>query len=302
MFSKKIPTSVLIALASFFGSMIGVSLAYVYLKSPPINAVDKADQSTSAAAPPAKNEMQRETSIEPKVQLSPLEQTLQLGISNEAQFREFVDNGGLEFDSSWREFRASSVETGYSNGKLSIFRLKIKRNFRSDLLASINNVKDRLEDYCGWNWDSPVGRYYRNIGTKNACLLELIGNSVVITVNTRSSEGTKEQPHPKDKNRDESKHEDKPPTEQSRAGEFSDTLNPVYPKMSLRLGEAGQVVLKIRINQDRLVEEVQIASSSGFQRLDQAAIEAVKKWRVPESYLVNFDKDSWYSIPINFKI
>jgi protein TonB len=54
---------------------------------------------------------------------------------------------------------------------------------------------------------------------------------------------------------------------------------PTYPLMSRRLGEAGRVLLRVRVTAQGTAEQVQVAQSSGFPRLDQAASEAVRNWR-----------------------
>lgn len=53
-----------------------------------------------------------------------------------------------------------------------------------------------------------------------------------------------------------------------------------YPLLSRTLKEEGSVLLKFDIKEDGSVANVQVATSSGFPRLDEAAIDmANKKWR-----------------------
>ena len=54
---------------------------------------------------------------------------------------------------------------------------------------------------------------------------------------------------------------------------------PAYPLASKRVREEGRVVLRVRVTPAGLAESVEIRTSSGFERLDQAAIDAVKRWR-----------------------
>lgn len=54
---------------------------------------------------------------------------------------------------------------------------------------------------------------------------------------------------------------------------------PFYPAMSRRLGEQGRVVLRVELDGTGRVGSVVVSSGSGFRRLDEAAIAAVKKWR-----------------------
>jgi len=54
---------------------------------------------------------------------------------------------------------------------------------------------------------------------------------------------------------------------------------PVYPGLSRRLGEEGKVQLKVQVTAQGTAEQVEIHHSSGFPRLDQAARDAVWRWR-----------------------
>lgn len=62
----------------------------------------------------------------------------------------------------------------------------------------------------------------------------------------------------------------------------ADYLNnpaPDYPPASRELGEQGRVLLRAMINTDGTVAQVVLRKSSGFDRLDQAALDTVKNWR-----------------------
>ena len=54
---------------------------------------------------------------------------------------------------------------------------------------------------------------------------------------------------------------------------------PRYPMESRRKKEQGTVLLRLLIGTDGRVEQVSIAQSSGFDRLDQAVLLAAKNWR-----------------------
>lgn len=55
--------------------------------------------------------------------------------------------------------------------------------------------------------------------------------------------------------------------------------HPDYPAASRRLGEEGTVVLLLYVGVDGAVLEARVDKSSGFSRLDQAAVrEALKSW------------------------
>ena len=52
---------------------------------------------------------------------------------------------------------------------------------------------------------------------------------------------------------------------------------PFYPNISQRMGEVGEVKIRVYVNELGKVEEVKLELSSGYYRLDQAALEAAKK-------------------------
>ncbi|MET0376562.1 MAG: TonB family protein [Rhizorhabdus sp.] len=54
---------------------------------------------------------------------------------------------------------------------------------------------------------------------------------------------------------------------------------PRYPFESRRKHEEGTVVVRLLIGTDGRVAQISIAQSSGFERLDQAAVQAIRGWR-----------------------
>ena len=54
---------------------------------------------------------------------------------------------------------------------------------------------------------------------------------------------------------------------------------PAYPSLSRRLGEEGKLVLRVELDELGRISVAQILNSSGFKRLDEAAMAAVKTWR-----------------------
>jgi protein TonB len=54
---------------------------------------------------------------------------------------------------------------------------------------------------------------------------------------------------------------------------------PAYPPLSRRLGEEGKLVLRVELDEKGNVHVAQVVDSSGFKRLDEAAMAAVKTWR-----------------------
>ena len=54
---------------------------------------------------------------------------------------------------------------------------------------------------------------------------------------------------------------------------------PAYPPLSRRLGEEGKLVLRVELDEGGRVNIARVVTSSGFTRLDEAAMVAVKTWR-----------------------
>ncbi|MEW6293883.1 MAG: TonB family protein [Pseudomonadota bacterium] len=54
---------------------------------------------------------------------------------------------------------------------------------------------------------------------------------------------------------------------------------PRYPPLSRRMGEEGTVVLRVELDEQGKVCAARVSGSSGFERLDNAALEAVRTWQ-----------------------
>ncbi len=68
---------------------------------------------------------------------------------------------------------------------------------------------------------------------------------------------------------------------QARAGVVADaspkqSIRPRYPRPSIRAGEEGRVVVEARVRSDGSVLSARVVASSGFDRLDAAALQAVR--------------------------
>lgn len=53
-------------------------------------------------------------------------------------------------------------------------------------------------------------------------------------------------------------------------------IRPDYPKGARQRGEQGDVILEIRVNAEGTVDDVKVATSSGFAELDEAAVKAAR--------------------------
>lgn len=75
---------------------------------------------------------------------------------------------------------------------------------------------------------------------------------------------------------------------------------PNYPAMSRRMGEQGKVVLRVLIDAEGQPQEIEIKQSSGYERLDQQALQAVRQWRFVPGKRNGVPEAMWNIVPINF--
>ena len=66
------------------------------------------------------------------------------------------------------------------------------------------------------------------------------------------------------------------------------------------MGEQGKVMLRVLVNADGLPEQIEIKESSGFERLDKAAINAVQRWRFVPGKRGGVPEAMWNIVPVNF--
>jgi protein TonB len=62
------------------------------------------------------------------------------------------------------------------------------------------------------------------------------------------------------------------------SGACPERAAPSYPPQSNRLGETGTVVLRVELDEQGNVTDARVSNSSGFARLDEAALVAARKW------------------------
>lgn len=77
---------------------------------------------------------------------------------------------------------------------------------------------------------------------------------------------------------------------------------PAYPPLSRRRGEQGRVLLRVLVSAQGTAHEVQLRSGSGFERLDAAAIDAVRQWRFVAARQGDEAVAAWVIVPISFTL
>jgi len=86
----------------------------------------------------------------------------------------------------------------------------------------------------------------------------------------------------------------------STDADYLNNPRPAYPPLSKRMGEQGKVVVRVLIGADGLPQKADIRTSSGFERLDQAALATVMKWRYVPGKRAGAPEAMWFNVPINF--
>lgn len=86
----------------------------------------------------------------------------------------------------------------------------------------------------------------------------------------------------------------------SSDADYLQNPKPPYPALSKRLGEQGKVVVRVLIGVDGTAQKAEIKQSSGFERLDQAALSTVLRWRYVPGKRAGVPEAMWFNVPINF--
>ena len=86
----------------------------------------------------------------------------------------------------------------------------------------------------------------------------------------------------------------------SSDADYLQNPKPAYPAMSKRLGEQGKVIVRVLIGVDGTAQKAEIKQSSGFDRLDQAALATTQRWRYAPGKRGGVAEAMWFNVPINF--
>ena len=72
--------------------------------------------------------------------------------------------------------------------------------------------------------------------------------------------------------------------------------------MSRRLGESGRTVVRVLVGANGSAKSVRLQRSSGYERLDQAALDAVRRWRFRPGTRGGVPEDMWFNVPIVWQL
>jgi protein TonB len=86
----------------------------------------------------------------------------------------------------------------------------------------------------------------------------------------------------------------------STDADYLNNPTPPYPRISRRMGEQGTVVIRVFINTEGRAERAEIRTSSGYTRLDDVALDTVKRWRFVPGKRAGVPEAMWFNVPLRF--
>jgi periplasmic protein TonB len=88
----------------------------------------------------------------------------------------------------------------------------------------------------------------------------------------------------------------------SSSADYLTNPAPPYPPISKRLKEQGRVLLRVFVSIEGDAERVELRQSSGFERLDQVAMDTVKRWKFVPGKRDGTLEAMWVTVPIVFEL
>ena len=77
---------------------------------------------------------------------------------------------------------------------------------------------------------------------------------------------------------------------------------PNYPRLSRKIGEEGRVLLKVLVSEQGAANTVEVEKSSGYARLDESAVDAVKRWKFIPARKGAQALSAYVLVPISFAL
>jgi protein TonB len=72
--------------------------------------------------------------------------------------------------------------------------------------------------------------------------------------------------------------------------------------MSRRLGEQGKVLVRVYIDANGQPQRAELKQSSGYERLDETALNTVLKWRYLPGKRNGLAEAMWLQVPLEFRL
>ena len=86
----------------------------------------------------------------------------------------------------------------------------------------------------------------------------------------------------------------------SSDADYLQNPRPPYPAISRRMNEQGKTTVRVLIGSDGQPQRAEISKSSGFARLDDAAMATVMRWRFVPGKRGGVAEAMWFNVPINW--
>lgn len=90
--------------------------------------------------------------------------------------------------------------------------------------------------------------------------------------------------------------------EPSSNANYLNNPKPEYPPLSQRMGEEGTVRIRVFVLKNGRAQEASVQKSSGYPRLDAAALKAALSWRYVPGTVGGEARDMWVITPVRFKL
>ncbi|MFB6344355.1 MAG: energy transducer TonB [bacterium] len=107
---------------------------------------------------------------------------------------------------------------------------------------------------------------------------------------------------------DKEKKQEQPASKKRRGAEwvkkadYRSNPSPDYPPRARRLGHEGTVVLKVLVDKQGQPESVSIKNSSGYNRLDEAALKTVREWEFTPASTAGVPVKSTVLVPVRYQL
>jgi periplasmic protein TonB len=88
----------------------------------------------------------------------------------------------------------------------------------------------------------------------------------------------------------------------STNADYLNNPEPIYSIVSRRSNEQGTVIVSVLVGADGSAKQVLLNKSSGFDRLDRAALDAVLRWRFVPGTRGGAPETMWFNVPIPFQL
>jgi periplasmic protein TonB len=93
-----------------------------------------------------------------------------------------------------------------------------------------------------------------------------------------------------------------PPVGETANMKVNRRVDPVYPAGSRRDGEQGTGMFKVLVDEKGRPLDVQVLKSTGFPRLDTAALDAIRKWVFSPAMQNGQGVQSWTRVQVAFQL